>query len=73
MRSRALGHRSASPVKAARYPGTDVAHQNTIRDLQRVFELPPASAPLLDQALTHSSWANATQPKLILVSGCVVP
>ena len=57
MRSRAPGRRSASPVKAARYPGTGVAHQNTVRDLQRVFELPPASAPLLDQALTHSSWA----------------
>lgn len=38
------------------------AHSVAVRELQRLFELPPSAAPLLSQALIHASWAYEHRP-----------
>jgi dsRNA-specific ribonuclease len=48
-----------------RYAKVGAQHEQALRDLCRIFELPSSAEPLLAQALTHASWKNENQ---ILVS-----
>lgn len=68
VRTRKPEERSTSLAKARTYSGVGVAHENAIQDLRRNFELPPAAARLLTQALTHSSWVYENNA-LVLSAG----
>lgn len=48
-------------VAATRYSNAGARHEDAIAYLRRLFELPPAAAPLLTQALTHPSWVYEHQ------------
>jgi dsRNA-specific ribonuclease len=55
------GSNRRSSRRVTSYRNVGSAHDTAVEDLRTAFELPTAAAPLLTQALTHSSWTYNRQ------------